>query len=125
MSFKNTIVVMTSNLGSGDILDTLTALDADLLRERVMQQVGKERTATEAMHGGIAGTSCICGAGVSSTEIIMRCTGCWNTCPMLLCCSMAIALCAVSVKYARMSRKIWALSSPGQCLVPDLRYHVL
>jgi len=39
VSFKNTIVVMTSNLGSGDILDTMTALDADLLRERVMQQV--------------------------------------------------------------------------------------
>ena len=39
VSFKNTIVVMTSNLGSGDILDTMTALDADLLRERVMRQV--------------------------------------------------------------------------------------
>ena len=39
VDFKNTIVVMTSNLGSADILDTLTAFDPDLLRERVMQQV--------------------------------------------------------------------------------------
>jgi len=56
VSFKNTIVVMTSNLGSVDILDTMTALDADLLRERVMQQVRrqhKQGSQTWESHGAL------------------------------------------------------------------------
>ena len=71
VSFKNTIIIMTSNLGSAAILEGMAARDQGRVRDTVMALVRPRSAALCTLnHAALCATLCAC---VASYMLCKRC----------------------------------------------------